>query len=1252
MVEFDSIKEQVRAATDIAEIVGGYVKLKRRGKSLVGLCPFHNERTPSFYVTPDMGMYKCFGCGQRGDVFGFVMAMESKTFPEAMRSLAERAQIPMPERGKSGTRAKQYARNRAALELAATFFRTQLQKAPPGGPLQQELRKHHVTDALVREFGIGYAPDDVDGLVGAAQAGQVSLKALKEAALIVSYDGDEEYRDRWRGKLVLPMHSKDGRLVGFAAGTLAGPEHELAFHHRLHSPRRVLFGHVQARAAMRAATEVFLVRDMADVLAMHKAGITNVVACLGTSLTPDHLQMLKPFAQRLVLVHDAQPAAVGSAIRMVHTALRGSMSVYAVTLPQGLGPARVIETDGVEELQTWLRDHRTDFLSLIAAAQEPVRGRPAAQVKHDACRAIATALANVEDPLLQGEYSLKGASTLTLEPELMRGAISKAHKERTIQVALEHYQDELLHTTMGRTVCAHLEQRYGLRNHHIDQFGLGFAPEQWDGLKRAALRRGLTESALYEAGLVRMKERPEGPWHYDRFRGRIMLPLYSIEGRLLALRSAHMSGIQTSRRFGKVVEDTDSDVHTLFGLAQCSAAAGRHKEVWVVDDFRDVLALHAAGVTNVVSVVGGALTSEQAAALRLVAPRMVQITKAQDVESKPLLRTLAAALAAGLGADAVELPGGSCRQMLRKLGPEAIVETVKQHRRDFVQMVYEDQHARGLLTDAHQLNRVQEELATMTGRIADNTTRQWYEARAAAMDRVERIYDAVAFAAHFFRSQLNGKKEGTEAARYLKDRGLHAEIIEAFGLGFAPNRWDALLKAAQRHGISQEILEAAGLIRPGTDGRRPYDYFRGRVMFPIRDTRGEIRGFGGRILQPNERAPKYLNTPETPIFRKRQVLYGLPQSMRHARTAGEMILVEGYTDVLALHQAGIRHAVAACGTALTGGQVSVMRRYADRLLLLYDADPAGAKAAVSAIDLALEGGLVPFVVALPEGEDPDSYVVHHGAEALQDYLARHRRDFVTFLHEHSGAQGAFDTPEGRAEATHKVLDAIALAQDATLRRKAMKRASTLFNVPMEDIERVVGEKVPHDSDPREQVPDPEPPERDASRRMHDAKRKPASVRLHASEIALLELMVTGGREMTGFIMRQLNEEHFTKGPARRLVILLLEAYRRDMSGIALPPDDAELDRLVSKLKEDKPVPSEGWQKRKMGSVQYNMDREDAALGAIRRLKLLRLEEARMVLERRLRAAGPADQDRLLQELMELDRIRAGLGSLDHNSDSP
>jgi DNA primase len=287
---------------------------------------------------------------------------------------------------------------------------------------------------------------------------------------------------------------------------------------------------------------------------------------------------------------------------------------------------------------------------------------------------------------------------------------------------------------------------------------------------------------------------------------------------------------------------------------------------------------------------------------------------------------------------------------------------------------------------------------------------------AAQTARVESLNQAVV---GWFRQNLNDPRLGEEARAYLVGRGMTDATLERFAVGFAPKEWDGLSKALMKQGFTAAELAMAGLTVAREQGATgSYDRFRARVMFPITDLRKRVVGFGGRIL--GEGTPKYLNSPDTPLFKKGQTLYALDLARETVARLKTVIVVEGYFDAVVLHQAGLTHTVATLGTALTAEHIQVLRRFASKVVLLFDPDQAGVRAALRGLDLFVNSGLGVKVVTLPAGEDPDTYVRKEGPEAFAR-LEEQAPSLLDFSLEHSLSTAESSTIEGRIRSVDDVL---------------------------------------------------------------------------------------------------------------------------------------------------------------------------------------------------------------------------------------
>ena len=287
--------------------------------------------------------------------------------------------------------------------------------------------------------------------------------------------------------------------------------------------------------------------------------------------------------------------------------------------------------------------------------------------------------------------------------------------------------------------------------------------------------------------------------------------------------------------------------------------------------------------------------------------------------------------------------------------------------------------------------------------------------QAAQTGRIEQLNRA---AAAWFQENLREAQGGTEAREYLVRRGIQQATIDRFSIGVAPSEWDGLIKSLTKQGFSQGDLVSAGLIIARDNGSGFYDRFRARVMFTITDLRKRVVGFGGRVL--GEGTPKYLNSPDTALFKKGQTLFALDVAREAVTRTKTVIVVEGYFDAIVLHQAGLTHTVATLGTALTLEHIQVLRRFASKVVLLFDPDAAGERAALRGLDLFVNSGLGVKVVTLPAGEDPDTYVRKEGPESFAR-LEDQAPSLLDFALEHSLKTAESSTIEGRIRSVDEVL---------------------------------------------------------------------------------------------------------------------------------------------------------------------------------------------------------------------------------------
>lgn len=310
----------------------------------------------------------------------------------------------------------------------------------------------------------------------------------------------------------------------------------------------------------------------------------------------------------------------------------------------------------------------------------------------------------------------------------------------------------------------------------------------------------------------------------------------------------------------------------------------------------------------------------------------------------------------------------------------------------------------------------------------------------------EALYLANEVAAKFFTEQLLSSEEGLDIALpYFTQRGVRSEAIQTFGLGYSPGDRRALAKYVEAHGYDMESFVATGLLYAPSEGRPSADRYHERVIFPIYNVGGRVVGFGGRTMRKADKIAKYINSPESIIYDKSRELYGLYQAKRAIAQLDQSIIVEGYLDVISMHQVGIENVVATSGTALTENQIQLLRRFSRNVLVLFDGDEAGVKAALRSIDMLLAEGMQIKLLVLPDGEDPDEFVSKRSRTEVEEYFAAHAQDFLTFKSELYAQQMASD-PQLKTQQMRDILQSIATIPDSLERVVYIQQMSQMYGV--------------------------------------------------------------------------------------------------------------------------------------------------------------------------------------------------------------
>lgn len=405
----DEKKEEVRAAADIVEVVSDYVKLKRSGSGFVGLCPYHDEKTPSFNVTPRLGIFKCFGCGESGDVFKFVMDQEGIGFVEAIRQLAERYGVFIPEEEQEEPNEITQLREGIyhALKFAGVYFYRNLIENPDAEKALKYLEKRGYSQKVFKKYGLGYAPSGGDDLFKAAKKVGIDETYLVEADLIKPSNRGQGYFDTFRGRLMFPIFSPTGKVIAFA-GRVLGNEKTAKYINSAQTPvynkSEVVYGVNFARNEIRKHKEVILVEGYTDVVTLMEHGIGNVVASSGTALTPGQMKILHRYGDRIVMIYDSDSAGQNAMKRGINIALSEGMEVQLLELPEGQDPDSFVKQFGKESFLDLKSDESCDFVDfLIMKAEEEKRMENPVQLKK-VISEILEAIAHIPDEIQRQVY--------------------------------------------------------------------------------------------------------------------------------------------------------------------------------------------------------------------------------------------------------------------------------------------------------------------------------------------------------------------------------------------------------------------------------------------------------------------------------------------------------------------------------------------------------------------------------------------------------------------------------------------------------------------------------------------------------------------------------------------------------------------------------------------------------------------------------------------------------------------------------
>ena len=455
MIDQETIQRIVEASR-IEEVIGEFVSLKKRGANHIGCCPFHNEKTPSFYVSPSKGIYKCFGCGEAGDVVKFLMKHEHYTYPEALRWLADKYHIEIKEEEQTEEE-KQRQTERDGLfhvsEFAQKYFSDLLWNDEMGRAVGLSyFHERGMSDEVIKRFGLGYCLDEWSNFTDHARKNGYSDTVLEKTGLTIFRDADEGQKadtqqpdsapqptkrrayDRFRGRVMFPIYSVSGRVLGFSGRILSKEKQAAKYVNSpdsdIYNKSRILYGLFQARSAIAKANKCFLVEGNVDVVSMHQSGVENTVASCGTSLTTEQIRLIKRYTPNVTVLYDGDSAGIKAALRAVDLLFAEGMHVRLVLFPDGEDPDSYAQKYGSTRLQEYLAEHEDNFIMfktrvlLEGVKDDPIRK---AELVSETARSIAL----VADMLERSEYVRQCSHLLHVSEDVLTNAVAKAIANKT-----------------------------------------------------------------------------------------------------------------------------------------------------------------------------------------------------------------------------------------------------------------------------------------------------------------------------------------------------------------------------------------------------------------------------------------------------------------------------------------------------------------------------------------------------------------------------------------------------------------------------------------------------------------------------------------------------------------------------------------------------------------------------------------------------------------------------------------------------
>jgi len=441
--------EKIMDATRIEEVVGDFVTLKKRGVNQIGLCPFHNEKTPSFTVSAPKGIFKCFGCGKGGNAVNFIMEHEHFSYPEALRYLAQKYGIEIEEEKPSPEQQEAMDEKESLFNLSAfarKFFEEQLHETEEGKAVGLSyLRERGFSLEVIRRFGLGYCPDKWDAFSQTALKNGYKKEYLLKTSL--SKEKDHMIYDTFRGRIIFPIHNLSGRVLGFGGRIMTNekkrPKYINSAESEIYHKSKVLYGAYFARSPMASQDNCFLVEGYTDVISLNQAGITNVIATSGTSLTTEQIKLIRRYTDNVTLLFDGDPAGIKAAFRGIDMILEEGLNVRIVLFPDGEDPDSYARKYRPAEVKSFVEDQAADFISfktkllLSETSGDPIK-------KAKLIKEIAQTISLIPEPIERTLYTRQCSEMMQVEEKLMVAEVDKLRRQRFKQQRLTSSEKEQL----------------------------------------------------------------------------------------------------------------------------------------------------------------------------------------------------------------------------------------------------------------------------------------------------------------------------------------------------------------------------------------------------------------------------------------------------------------------------------------------------------------------------------------------------------------------------------------------------------------------------------------------------------------------------------------------------------------------------------------------------------------------------------------------------------------------------------------